>query len=99
MQELQRNEEEANIGEENIFIFCAQKIVNFLGFGEKATTNITKEKNSQGFTECKDSANVGGNIAKRAREDLEKNLKKSIISDTNFLPKKKEIKKESRKNK
>ena len=35
-------------------------------FGEKATTDITKERDSQGFDECKESANVGGNIAKRA---------------------------------
>ncbi len=62
-------------------------------FGEKATTDITKEKNSQGFEECKDSANLGGNIAKRAREDLEKNIGKSVISKENFLPKKKEQKK------
>jgi DNA-damage-inducible protein D len=58
-------------------------------FGEKATTDITKEKNSQGFDECKNSANIGGNIAKRAREDLEKNLGTSVISKENFLPQKK----------
>lgn len=62
-------------------------------FGEKATTDITKERNSQGFDECKDSANLGGNIAKRAREDLEKNIGKSVISKDNFLPAKKEKKK------
>ncbi|MEK6964335.1 MAG: Bro-N domain-containing protein [Nanoarchaeota archaeon] len=61
-------------------------------FGEKATTDITKETNSQGFEECKESANKGGNIAKRAREDLEKNLGRSIISKENFLPKAKEKK-------
>jgi len=61
--------------------------------GEKATTDITKEVNSQGLEECKDSANKGGNIAKRTRKDLEKNLGKSIISKENFLPKKKENKK------
>lgn len=61
--------------------------------GEKATTDITKENNSQGFEECKDSANKGGNIAKRTREDIEKNIGKSVISKDNFLPKKKEKKK------
>jgi hypothetical protein len=62
-------------------------------FGEKATTDITKERNSQGFEECKESANIGGNIAKRAREDLEKNLGASVVSKENFLPKQKEKKK------
>jgi hypothetical protein len=54
-------------------------------FGEKATTDITKETNSQGFDECKLSANTGGNIARRAREDLEKNLGRSVVSNNNFL--------------
>lgn len=61
----------------------------FTMLGEKSTTEITKVHNSQGFTQCKDSAKKGGNIAKRARKDLEKNLGKSIVSDNNFLPKKK----------
>ena len=61
-------------------------------FGEKATTDITKETNSQGFDECKTSAKTGGNIAKRAKEDLEKNLGKSIMSNENFLPNQKEKK-------
>ena len=43
-------------------------------FGEKATTDITKKENSLGFDECKTSANKGGNIAKRARKDLEQNI-------------------------
>ena len=54
-------------------------------FGEKATTDITKTENSQGLSECKKSANKGGNIAKRAREDLEKTLGKSVVSKGNYL--------------
>ncbi|MGE0793649.1 MAG: Bro-N domain-containing protein [Candidatus Woesearchaeota archaeon] len=57
--------------------------------GEKATKEITQENNSQGFDDCKNSANKGGNIAKRTRKDLEKQLNKTIISEDNFLPKKK----------
>ncbi|MCK4589447.1 MAG: Bro-N domain-containing protein [Nanoarchaeota archaeon] len=59
--------------------------------GEKATTDITKEKDSQGFSQCKESANQGGNIAKRTRKDIEKNIGKSIISKDNFLSKKKKL--------
>ncbi|MFH1400102.1 MAG: Bro-N domain-containing protein [Nanoarchaeota archaeon] len=55
--------------------------------GEKATTDITREKDSQGFDACKDSADKGGSIAKRTREDIEKNIGRSIVSDQNFLPK------------
>ncbi|MFT4326701.1 MAG: hypothetical protein ACMXYK_04325 [Candidatus Woesearchaeota archaeon] len=58
----------------------------FTMLGEASTTAITKEEDSQGFDACKTSTNKGGNIAKRARKDLEKNLGKSIVSDENFLP-------------
>jgi len=61
--------------------------------GEKATTDITKERNSQGFEKCKESANKGGNIAKRTREDIEKNIGGSVISKENYLPKQKKEKK------
>lgn len=64
----------------------------FTMLGEASTTAITKETDSQGFEECKTSANKGGSIAKRARKDLEKNLGKSIISKKNYLPKQKEKK-------
>jgi DNA-damage-inducible protein D len=60
--------------------------------GEKATTDITREKDSQGLEECKDSANKGGYIAKRTRKDIESNIGKSIISKDNFLPKQKDKK-------
>ena len=56
-------------------------------FGEKATTDITKKEDSKGFNECKTSARKGGNIAKRAREDLEKNIGESVVSKNKFLGK------------
>ena len=54
-------------------------------FSEKATTDITKKENSLGFDECKTSANKGGNIAKRARKDLEQNIGETIVSKDNYL--------------
>ena len=62
-------------------------------FGEKATTDITKETNSQGFDECKDSAKEGGQAANEARKSIENRLGKSVISEENFLPEQKEKKK------
>ena len=58
----------------------------FTMLGEKATTDITQVENSQG-KQCKDSAKKGGHIAKRARQDVERNLKRSIVSKNNFLKK------------
>lgn len=71
-------------------------------FGEKATTDITKKEDSKGFNECKTSARKGGNIAKRAREDLEKNIGESVVSKNNFLGKpesKRELGHKKKKNK
>ena len=56
--------------------------------GEKATTDITREEDAKGLKECKESANKGGSIAKRTREDLEENLKKKLVTKQNFLTKK-----------
>jgi prophage antirepressor-like protein len=65
----------------------------FTMLGEKTTTEITKEDDSQGFNECKDSANKGGKATSEARKSFEKQIGKSIISNKNFLPKRKEKKK------
>ena len=53
--------------------------------GEKATTDITATKDSQGFGECKESAQEGGEIAHNTRKELENKIKKSIISSDNFV--------------
>ena len=65
--------------------------------GEKATTDITSVKNSQGLEECKESAKEGGQIASNTRKELEQKTKKSLVSKSNFLhltdPKKKLLQK------
>ena len=53
--------------------------------GEKATTDITIAKDSTGFSECKDSAKEGGQIASNTRKELEQKTGKSIVSKENFL--------------
>jgi len=53
--------------------------------GEKATTDITKTKNAKGFDECKVSAKKGGRIAQNAREELEQETGKSVVSQENYV--------------
>ncbi|CAD7767172.1 MAG: hypothetical protein DNFNHJIP_00579 [Candidatus Argoarchaeum ethanivorans] len=53
--------------------------------GEKATTDITISKDSQGFNECKDSALEGGTIAENTRKEIEQKTGKSIVSNENYL--------------
>ncbi len=57
----------------------------FTMLGEKATTEITKAKDSQGYDECFTSSKEGGTIARDARVALEKKTGKKVVSGNNFL--------------
>ena len=47
---------------------------------EVATTELSRERNPQGMDESKEAAKAGGKVAKNAREDLERQLGRSVIS-------------------
>jgi len=56
---------------------------------EAATTEISRQRNPQGVEESKMTAQAGGNIAKGAREQLEKEVGHSVISPqkaSDYLP-------------
>ena len=61
----------------------------FSMLGERATTEIHRNENSQGVPKLKSDAKFGGNIAGSARKRLERRLKRSIISVKNYLTKQK----------
>ena len=54
--------------------------------GEAATTEITRNKDAQGFVENKDAAQRGGKIAGDARKKLEIESGRQIVSKENYLP-------------
>ena len=56
-------------------------VLNMLA--ETSSTEISKSKNRKGFKEAEDSVKKGGNIAKNAKEQLEKETGKKVISDKN----------------
>ena len=56
-------------------------VLNMLA--ETSTTEISKSKENKGFKEAQDSVIKGGNIAKIAKEQLEKETGKKIISNKN----------------
>ena len=56
-------------------------VLNMLA--ETSSTEISKSKNSKGFDNAKDSVLKGGNIARIAKEQLEKETGKKVISDKN----------------
>ena len=64
----------------------------FTMLGERSTTEIHRTENSKGMPKLKSDAKAGGDIAGGARKKLEKRLGRSIVSKTNYLPKKKGVK-------
>ena len=50
---------------------------------EVSTTELSKNANPKGFSQSKEIAKTGGNIAGNARKELEKQLGRSVISPTN----------------
>jgi hypothetical protein len=57
----------------------------FSMLGEAATTEITRTKDAQGFPESKDAAHEGGDVAGKARKDLESRTGKKVVSRRNYL--------------
>ena len=53
--------------------------------GELATRELAKEYKPYGLEQNKEIAKMGGNTAKVARDDLEKKLGKSVLSNENVL--------------
>lgn len=59
----------------------------FTMLGERSTTEIHKVEDSRGMKKLKKDAKEGGEIAGVARRKLERRLKRSIVTKSNFLPK------------
>ncbi len=57
----------------------------FTMLGEASTTEITKNTDAKGFDENKTAAKKGGKIAGDAREALEKETGKKVVSKGNYL--------------
>ena len=57
----------------------------FTMLGEAATTEITKNKDTQGFSKNKQAAREGGSVAGKARKDLEKKSGKKVSNKDNYL--------------
>ena len=65
----------------------------FSMLGEASTTAIVRTQNPKGFIQNKKAAREGGKIAGNARKELELKTGESVVSESNFLPKKKNTKK------
>lgn len=94
--------EHKNIRKESLRDNMTDIEVALTDLGEIATREIAKEQKPYGLEENTKVAKLGGNVAKIARDDLEKKLGKTVISNQNaleyqyvnsnkLLPKKKKI--------
>jgi DNA-damage-inducible protein D len=60
----------------------------FTMLGERVTTEISSNEKPETFQKSKKVARRGGGVAGKAREETEKELRRSIVTNQNFLPKK-----------
>lgn len=57
----------------------------FSMLGEAATTEITRNKDAQGFPQSQQAAREGGTVAGNARRELEQRSGRSVVTSENYL--------------
>ena len=57
----------------------------FSMLGEAATTEIARNRDAQGFPQNKQAARAGGNVAGKARKDLETKSGRKVVTNENYL--------------
>ena len=65
----------------------------FTMLGERSTTEIHRTEDSKGFPKLKKDATRGGKIAGIARRELEKEIRRPVVSKDNYLSKTRKTKK------
>ena len=64
----------------------------FTMLGERSTTEIHRIEDTKGVKKLKEDAKRGGKIAGVAKKELEKEIGRSVVSKSNYLPKNKMVK-------
>jgi DNA-damage-inducible protein D len=73
------------LGRENLRDHMTDLERIFSMLGEAATTEITRVDDAKGFKESKQAARKGGEVAGKARKDLEQKTHKKVVSPVNYL--------------
>lgn len=81
-----------NLKSQNLRDHMTEAELIFTALAELSTRQIAESENATGFSENKQSAKRGGNIAKQAREKLELETGKKVVTGDNFLPAQKQRK-------
>lgn len=74
-----------NLKRENLRDHMNDLELIFSMLGERATTEITRNEDSQGLPKLAEDAKTGGDIAGGARQKLEKKLGRPVVSNDNYL--------------
>ena len=80
------------LGKQNLRDHMTDLELIFTALGEAATKIYTEDADAQGFNENHNAAQKGGKAAGNARQTFEKDTKRQVISPTNFLKDKEDIK-------
>ena len=76
-----------NLKRENLRDHMNDLELIFTMLGEASTTEIAIVNDAQGFAENKKAAKQGGEVAGKARKDLESKTGKKVVSEQNYLKK------------
>ncbi|MBS6552391.1 MAG: phage antirepressor protein [Clostridium sp.] len=75
-----------NLKSQNLRDHMSEAELIFTALAELSTRQIAESEEATGFSDNKKSAKRGGNIAKQAREKLELETGKKVVTGENFLP-------------
>jgi prophage antirepressor-like protein len=82
---IKEYKEHKNLNKEPLRDHMTDLELIFNMLGEASTTKIAKNKHAKGFIENKIAAKLGGEVAGKAREDLEEKSGEKVVSKENYL--------------
>lgn len=77
--------EHKRLARENLRDHMTDLELIFTMLSEASTTEIARSRDAQGFNENKSAARSGGNVAGKARKDLEQQSGKKVVTEQNYL--------------
>jgi len=75
-----------NLKSQNLRDHMSEAELIFTALAELSTRQIAETEDATGLGENKTAAKTGGNIAKKARQDLEAKTGKKVVTSSNYLP-------------
>lgn len=90
---VQEHKKLKNLDRQNLRDHMTTAELVFTALAELSTKQLAEKDNATGLKENKIAAKAGGNIAKKARKELEQQTGTKVISSDNFLKKNSEIEK------